>query len=290
MVTGRTSALLGIAFAVSIGCGIDEAGLLDTTDASFDASPCSTLDASCLGTLDPSWKPVSVTDAGCKVGFTKTTLLTNPKVLPNGCACGACQVIGSYGCDAATPISGGDNNCSDSPIAAAPPGDCTMAMAQHLMAHTVQATGSVGCFAPNDAGAGATGDVLQLCVPGCTADFCAAPSRCIISEGSVACPAGFTLFARAGTGADPGCQPCECEAGPPGACGGSVTGYQSGSCGDAGLVHTYPVGTCNVFDPNIDYSSVLVTLTPPSASCAVTAGPPDPGDASLLEPKTICCQ
>jgi hypothetical protein len=273
---------------VASACSIDESGL-ERVDGGVDAVACVTLDAACLGPLASSWHPVAVTDASCNAGFTRQDLVTNPHVETGGCACGGCQVVGAYTCDAAVPISGG-NNCGDNPIANAPPGACTQAQAQHLEAHAVQATGSVGCFAPNDAGIGAAADPLAVCVPGCTADFCASASRCIISEGDVACPAGFTLYAHAGTGADPGCAVCACDAGPPTACGGSVTGFQTTNCTDAGLVHTYAVGSCNVFDSNIDYQSVLVTLTPPAVSCSVTVGPPDMGDASLREPKTICCQ
>ena len=285
----RTRAIGWIA-AGMLACGIDESGL-EPVDASPDAQEaggCATLDAACLGALPSSWKPVSLTDAGCRSGFTKTTLVGNPRVLPSGCACGACQVIGSYDCDAASPISGG-NNCNDNPIAYAPLGQCTTATAQHLKAHVIQATGSVGCFAPNDAGAGAAGDAIGLCVPGCTADFCSAPSQCAIAEGQVACPTGMSLFGYVGTDVDPGCASCACTADPPGSCGGIVTGYQSSTCDDSGIVATYPVGSCNTF-PSGDYASVLVTLTPPPTTCSVVDAAPDPGDASLIQAKTLCCR
>ncbi len=251
---------------------------------------CTTLDAACLGNLTAGWRPVSVSDASsCGQGFEAGTLVTNARTLAGGCACGACQPVGSFSCAGPVPISGG-NGCNDPPIANATPGVCTQASAQHLEAHNVQATGSVTCFAGNDAGAGATTDTLTVCVPGCTADFCGGASRCVLSEGDLPCPSGFTLFAKAGTGADPGCAPCACEAGAPGQCSGTVTGFESASCGDSGLVHGYPVGTCNVFDNQTDYQSVLVTLGAPDASCfAIDAGSSG-GDASLLEVKTICCQ
>ena len=285
----RHRLFLGLVLSAIVACGIDENGLEPVDASTQEAGPaCTTLDAACLGPLPTSWTPVSVTDAGCRVGFTKTTLVGNPQVLPNGCACGSCEVIGAYDCDAASPISGG-NNCNDDPIATAPTGQCTGASAQHLEAHLVHATGTVGCFAPNDAGAGATGGLVGLCVPGCTADFCAAASQCAISEGEVPCPPGLSLFGYVGTDVDPGCAPCACEAGAPGTCGGTVTGFQSSTCDDSGGGASAPVGSCNVF-PSGDYASVLVTLTPPATTCAVVPGPPDPGDASLVQPKTICCK
>jgi hypothetical protein len=228
-----------------------------------------------------------VGDGGCGAGFTAATLVTNPRLLDGGCACGACATSGAFSCPP-SPISGG-NSCNDNPIANAPSGQCTQAHAQHLEAHVVQATGSVACSAPNDAGAGASGDDVTLCIPGCSADFCGGASRCVIAEGEVACPSGFQLFARAGTGVDPGCAPCACDAGAPGDCTGSVTAFETNNCADSGLVHTYAAGTCNVFDNQTNYSSVLVTLTPPDASCTVASATVD-GDASLVGVKTICCQ
>jgi acyl-coenzyme A thioesterase PaaI-like protein len=290
----RTSfAVLGLfGVAAVAACGLSESGLLDA-DGGADVNvpeACATVDAACLGALGPEWKPVSVGDAGCAPGFTAQALVTNPRLLDGGCACSACQVTGSFACNGPTRISGG-NNCDDPAIAQALTGQCTQAHAQHLQAYVSQATaGTIGCTAANDAGAGATGDDVTACIPtSCTADFCGGGSICAMAEGDVACPSGFTLFGHVGTSVDPGCAACACDASAPGNCSGNVTGFETTNCTDGGLVHTYAVGTCNVFDNNTDYSSVLVTLVPPDASCT-TASAAVSGDASLAGEKTICCK
>ena len=276
-----------------VDCGISEQGLLDVDGGGVDVSipeTCATLDAACLGSPGPGWSPISLTDAGCASGFTAQAFKTNPRLLDGGCACGACQVTGSFACDASTAISGG-NNCTDTPIAQAPPGQCAQAHAQHIEAYPPQATtGTLGCAVANDAGAGAVGDDVSTCIPtSCTADFCGGGSVCAISEGDVPCPAGLDLFARVGTGVDPFCGACGCDASAPGTCNGDVIGFETSDCTDGGLVHTYAVGTCNVFDNNTDYSSVLVQLVPPDASCTSSSAP-IAGDAGLVGTKTICCK
>jgi hypothetical protein len=275
------------------GCGISEHGLLDVDAGGVDASipeTCATLDAACLGTLGAGWSPISLTDAGCATGFTAQSFKTNPRLLDGGCACSACQVTGSFACDASSAISGG-NNCTDNPIAQAPSGVCTQAHAQHLEAYPAAASnGTIGCTVANDAGAGAIADTIDTCIPtSCTANFCGGGSVCMISDGDVACPSGFTPFAKVGSDVTAGCAACSCDASAPGNCGGSVTGFESNDCTDGGLVHTYQVGTCNVFDNNTDYSSVLVQLQPPDASCSVSSAS-IAGDASLVGTKTICCK
>ena len=274
------------------GCGLPEQGLLGA-DGGVDASlpeTCATLDAACLGSPGAEWTPIALTDAGCGSGFTAQTFKTSPRLLDGGCACSACQVTGSFACNAATAISGG-NNCDDPPIAQATSGQCTLAHAQHLEAYPPQATnGTIGCSVSNDAGAGAVGDDVTTCIPtSCTADFCGGGSVCAMAEGDVGCPSGFSLFARVGTGVDPFCAPCGCDASAPGTCGGTVTGFESSNCTDGGLVHTYGVSTCNVFDNSIDYSSVIVTLVPPDASCTASSAITS-GDAGLVGTKTICCK
>jgi hypothetical protein len=255
--------------------------------ADSGAAGCSTLDASwCLGTVPPGWQPVGVADGGCGAGATPVSLVRNPRLPEGGCACGACQVVGSFQCTGASGISGGDG-CGDPPIASASPGACTPAVAQHLQATAPMATGTIGCAAANDAGSGAVGDPLTLCVPGCTADFCAWGSRCIVTEGDLACPAGFTPFAKAGAAVDPGCAPCGCEAGPPSACQGTVTAFDNTTCNDSGTA-TYAVGTCNQYSTSTNYEAVVVTLVPPPGTC--TSAATDEGDASLIDLKTICCK
>ena len=278
----------GLGAIADAGGGSQDAFALDTGSETDVALPsCIATDAACLGALPTGWRPVSLTDAGCAPDFDAETLQTNARVEDGGCACGACQVVGAYTCDAGVAISGG-NNCGDPTLVTTVPGACTAAQAQHVEAHSPDASGTVGCFAPNDAGGGATTDPVTVCSPSCSADFCGASSRCILADGSVPCPSGFTLFAHAGTGADPGCAPCACEAGPPGACSGTVTVFDNASCGDAGTLATYPVDTCHQFSTAIDYQSVFVDLVPPEASCSNTVAPND-GDASLLGVQTICC-
>jgi hypothetical protein len=210
-------------------------------------------------------------------------------VTDGGCACGACQVTGSYTCTGGVAISGG-NGCADPPIAHASPGACAPAQAQHIQATPPAATGPVGCFAPNDAGSGATADPFTVCLPTCSADFCAASNRCIIADGNVACPKGFTLLSRAGTGADPGCPACACKADPPGPCGGTVTVFDNATCTDSGASATYPVNTCHQYSTTAVYQSVLVNLVEPDASCSATRSISSAADASLTGIKTICCE
>jgi hypothetical protein len=272
------------------GVGASDASL-PRDDAGFPAA-CPGIDASCLGAIPAPWTPLAVTGGACAAGFEAATLVVGPRVGPGACACGPCVVTGPLTCAGNTAIRGGDG-CKDSPIAQAPPGVCTQAHAEHLRADPPKATGSPPCFAPNDAGAGATADPFPVCVPGCDADFCATPegARCVVAEGDLACPAGFTLRARAGTAADPGCAPCACTTGKPGDCAGVVTAFDTNDCSDAGTVATYALRTCNEFedDNDDDYDSVRVDLVPPDASCTV---PPthDPGDAGLVGARTICCR
>lgn len=249
---------------------------------------CTTLDAACLGGIPAGWQPVTVGDGGCPAAFTAATLRTNPRVADGGCACGACQVVGQYQCTNSVAVSGGDG-CNDPTLVTALPDTCTQAQAQHVEAHPIGAGGTVGCFAANDAGTGAATDPLTVCYPACTADFCGGGGRrCIVSEGDVPCPGGFTLLAKAGTGADPGCAPCACDAGPAGPCRGSVTVFDTNDCADSGASATYAVGTCNQFSTSNNYNSLVVHLVPPDASCTASAGP-GAADASLVGVRTICC-
>ncbi len=214
-------------------------------------------------------------------------MFTNPHVLAGGCACGVCTQTNAFTCDAGVPISGG-NNCGDDPFATATPGACTNVNAtQHLKAHAIEATATAQCAAPNDAGTGASSDSILVCVPGCAVDFCGGSSRCAMAEGNVACPSGFSLFAHAGTGVDPGCAPCTCEAGAPGTCSGNVTAYFNDGCDAGDDAGVYPIESCNVIDNQ--YQSVFVALTPPDASCSLTSSTIT-GDASLIGTMTICCQ
>jgi hypothetical protein len=218
------------------------------------------------------WQPVGLGDGGCAQGYTTETLVTNPRLADGGCACGPCQVIGSYGCDP--------------PFLTVTPGICAAGQAQHVEAHVSTATGSVGCSAANVAGTGAATDPLTLCVPGCGTDYCQAGQRCIAADGELPCPTGYTLLVRAGQGAETSCAPCTCDAGPPGACTGTVAIYSDTACSDAGLLALYTAGSCNEYSS--DYSSVLVQLAAPPPSC--TAATAAEGDASLTGVKTICCR
>ncbi|HEY8039552.1 MAG TPA: hypothetical protein VIF15_07150 [Polyangiaceae bacterium] len=295
----------GVLAAWAVACGLPQGGLGPGDDGGsddgsggvadgagvVDQTPvppsCSTIDAGCLGALLSGWQPVSLGDAGCGPAFDAATLHVNARLPPDGCRCGPCQIIGSFDCTAPVDISGG-NNCTDPTLVSAAPGVCTQAQAQHVEAYPNDATGSVGCLSPDDAGAGVVTDTLTICVPGCAADYCGSSPRCILADGEQACPAGFTRFARAGTGADPGCAPCPCEAGPPGRCDGTVTVYDNTSCTDSGAMATYALGTCNTYPT--DYQSVLVQTVAPAGACSPTQATPSTGDASLVGVKTICCQ
>jgi hypothetical protein len=277
------------AFGFAFACGIAENGLLDAGGAADVSVPeaCASLDASCLGPLPKMWQPVAIGNGSCDADWNGVTLVTNPRVLAGGCACGACVETTPLACEAGVPISGGDG-CGDDPFATAAPGACTNVNAtQHLLAHAITANGSPACAAPNDAGAGATTDSVFVCVPGCTADFCGGSSRCAMAEGEVACPSGYTLYAHAGTAANPGCAPCSCEAGAPGTCSGTVTAFLGSGCSATDDAGTFAVETCNEIDDQ--YRSVFVSLAPPDASCTLTT-PTITGDASLIGTMTICCQ
>jgi hypothetical protein len=295
----------GALAAWAVACGLPLSGLgaaadggspsadvsSETPAAVNESGPppaCTSLDAACLGPLPSGWQAIALTDAGCAPGFTAAHLVMNPRVEDGGCACGGCRVIGSYDCEGTVAISGGDG-CNDPTLVDAAPGTCTPASAQHVEAHPTQATGNVGCFASNDAGTGVTADPLGICVPGCSADYCASSSRCIVAEGTVPCPTGFTLLGLAGTGAEPGCAPCSCTSSAPGDCAGTVTVFDDPACADVDSSATYAMGTCNQYTTTGDYQSLRVDLVPPDASCAasIAAGT---ADASLVEPRTVCCQ
>jgi hypothetical protein len=259
-------------------------------DGGQEAAPpaCKTLDAACVGPIPAGWQPVGVSDAGCPAEFDAHTLLVNPRVGNGGCGCGACQVVGAYGCGSVS-VSGG-NTCMDPTLVVAPPGVCTPASAQHVEGYPPAVTGTVGCVAPNDAGTGATTDPLTVCVPGCAADYCGLPSPCIMADGDKACPAGFTRHLRAGTGVDPGCAPCACEAGAPGPCTGTVTVFDNATCDDSGSSATYGIGTCNQFSTQNNYAAVLAQVVPPLVGCNPAFETGDVGDASLTGVKSICCR
>jgi hypothetical protein len=287
----------------AVACGLPGNGLLTDwgetgpgddggAEAADDSPPtsCPTIDAACLGGIPSGWQPVIVSDAGCPPAFTLAAMQVNPRLVDGGCACGGCQVVGSYDCSGNVVVTSG-TGCADQPplVPDATPGKCTQAQAQHVEANSIEAGGTVACFAANDAGAGAIADPLAVCYPECTADFCAASPQCIVAEGDVLCPAGFVRTATAGTGADPGCGPCPCGVAPAGNCGGSVTVYSSGSCDASGTSATYPVDTCNQFTTTGVFQSLLVQLTPPDAACTVDASGMS-GDASLVGVHTICCR
>ena len=288
----RALAAIATLSAIAAACALAESGLLPVdggvaVDANLPEA-CATLDAACLGTLAQSgtWTPVALAAGACGADWSSVHLKTNPHDTATSCACGACSVVGAYACEAGVPIVGG-NGGGDSPFMTATPGQCSNGNAtQHLLAHGQSATGAVGCFAPNDAGAGASADDLALCVPGCAADFCGGAQQCVMAEGDVACPSGFTLAAHAGTDVDPGCAPCPCEAGPPGACTGTITAFYQNNCNAADDAGTFALDTCNFISQQ--YKSVHVDLVAPDASCAVTSQPA--GDASLVGEKTLCCR
>jgi hypothetical protein len=301
-----TLVIVGITVgAWAVACGLPANGLLQdlgetgtgddggaATEAGDEDSPpssCPTVDAACLGGIPSGWQPVVLGDGGCPPAFTLAAMQVNPRLADGGCACGACQVVGSFDCSGSVVITSG-NICADQPsLAVATPGQCTQAQAQHVQANSIDASGTVVCFAANDAGPGAITDVLDVCYPGCAADFCASSPQCIVAEGDVLCPSGFVRSATAGTGTDPGCAPCACDVGAPGKCGGSVTVYSSSSCDDSGSSATYPVDTCHQFTTAGQFNSLLVQLTPPDASCAVSESSVA-GDASLVGVRTICCR
>lgn len=258
-------------------------------DRAPEASPCTTLDASCLGALPPGWKPIAVVDGGCGAGFSAQPLVTNPRLLDGGCACAACEVQGTFACEAGVAIHGGDN-CGDPTLVTVAPGSCVGASAQHIKADPPPAGGSPTCTSASDAGTGVTTDSLATCVPSCTADYCGQPSRCVVAPGSKACPPGFMLLAHAGTGADPGCAPCSCTVAPPGNCGGTVTAWGDTSCSDAGGSQSYAIGDCNQVSTWSDYAAVTVEPTPPTPTCTPTSVTRDTGDASLTGEQTICCR
>lgn len=283
--------MIVLGLAVMAGaCALSESGLLVDAGGIGDVNvpeACSTLDAACLGALSSAWTPVALGDGGCGADWTPVHLRANAHDVAGSCVCGECNVVGAYVCDAGVPISGGDNNCGDSPFATATPGQCTnVNPTQHLKAHQIAASGTVGCFAANDAGTGAASDDFVVCIPGCSADFCGGPQECVMAEGAVGCPSGYNLAARPGTGVDPGCGPCPCEAGPPGDCAGTVTAFFQDNCQAADDAGTYVVDSCTVI--TAQYKSVDVELTAADASCAVTAAPT--ADASLTGVKTLCCR
>lgn len=288
---GLPRAGLGAAVDAAAGGGDDSSASADGESTGNDAgSPaCTGVDAACLGPLPSGWQPIALGDGGCLPGFSTANLVTNARIEDGGCACGACQAIGTFECEASVPVSGGDNNCGDPPFVTATPGACTQGQAQHVDAHPPLASGNVACFAANDAGSGVTVDPFTMCVPDCTTDYCSATtSRCVVADDVIPCPSGFNLLARAGTGADPGCAPCACEAGAPGPCAGSITIFGDTACSPDASFATYTVGTCNEY--STDYQSLLVALVPPAPTCFPAAGGAEPGDASLVQVRTICCQ
>ena len=248
---------------------------------------CATVDAACLGPLPSGWQPIAVTDAGCDPGFAAATLVMNPRVADGGCACGACQVIGTFACEAGVPVSGG-NTCTDPTLVTAVPGACTPAQAQHVEAypptrreHRLLRRQRRGHGRHRRPAHGLHprlhGRLLRIPValhrrrrrpplsdglhaPRDGGDECRSRLRAVLLRGR------RSRQVRR-----------------------DVTVYDNGTCSDSGTWTRYPVGTCNQFSEH-DYESLRVDLVPPPGSCSPSSVTPDPGDASLVQARTICCQ
>lgn len=304
----RLRLALFFSVAAAVACGLfldgpggDDAGSSDgappVADAAQDTKlppPCPTLDASaCLGdaNVPDGWAlvGVSVTDP-CPTEFTPSPLVTDPQVEDGGCACGACQTQGAYDCNGAVTIHAGAV-CVNLGTIKVDAGQC---FKLGLGGATFNAGppaigGNVSCSSPGDAGTGAvTAKPITACTPtSCKADYCGlggAFKRCVVSEGNVPCPAGFTRYASAGTGAQLTSCACSCKL-QNAACTGTIHAYTSDNCtgnptvdpGDGGCVQD-----------NQNYGSVLYASDPaPVPACAAIE--PGVAEAGLIGSKTICC-
>ncbi len=112
--------------------------------------------------------------------------------------------------------------------------------------------------------------------------------RCIVADGMIACPSGFTFARFVGFGATITscvCAACNMIGGK--ACTGNVQVFDSVDCTNAG--RSYPGdGSCSTDN---GYNSVkYIADPPPMPQCTPSAPSPGNGAATLTGVMTVCCR
>lgn len=300
------NALTGADDLVEAKTGLESSGGLDGAPG----TPGSTLD----GAVDPN---ITASLESCgeghiclptTTGWTPTILLPDEQPCPGAwptrsdfirptggdCACsctpsgGSCASdlrVTTGGCGGSTqdiPSGGGDGSCEGpSPIAIPFPASLS-ARAQNPPSCTPSATPRLTQERAVVCGGAAPKDAIacrrqESCVP---LSGVAGGKSCIIHDGDVPCPGGFSIrqIIGAAAGDQRACGACKCKA----SCG-TATVYGNGSCSGGG--RTIEVdGTCQSGSA-LNATSVKYDATNgcavDGATTAVTGG--------FAEPKTICC-
>ena len=272
----RIAGLAAFVLACSLLTNLDDLG--GSLDASCDGS-----NVPCLAAVDPRWEPVATTLTGCAAGWSTLTLRTNPRPLDGGCTCTTCTVDADVTCTSAT-VAGGPGCGTGQQLVEA--GACApFTIKNYVRASPSNPVGPATCAVAVDAAAAS--DSIVLCEPGCSSDYCGAANRCVMTDGDVTCPSGFSPYAHGGATVDPGCPACTCAVNI-GSCGGTATTFEAANCADSGLSMSSALGSCDYIP--FAQASVRVDLTPPPVSCVITSPTASAGDASLVGSRTICCQ
>ena len=275
--------------------GGDGGGADAIQDAPVLPPPCDAADVACIGPAVPEgWTPIGFANGtvACPgTGFDQVALVVDAGLGPNACVCSGCSSTGSWGCNASLGAGAGCFN------------DLTQADAStcwvtdhHAYEFQVARTGTVTC-----GGGAQTGDLtvetspVTACAPSsCSSDYCGLAQQgfalCILADGTVPCPLGFSKSTAAGTGAVAKCNVCQsCSlANPAATCtGGSLTAYDNTTCDGNVLATTSTAGQCINIGPN--FQSVYYEAgTPPVPNCG-SGGGPGTGSATLTNPYTVCC-
>jgi hypothetical protein len=327
---GRRLAAFAVLGTIALGswfaaCGIDENGMLDTSDGSIqpdvivdqivkeanpEANPptlsCqeagTPLDASCLGKPVPDgWQPIAIqvgVSVGCSAGFVSTPLITNPQLEAGTCACSGCVPSGTWTCNAqikaGQPIN--QSNCSAETY------DASASVCWGNVSHSsygvfLAKSGTVTCPAATQGGTLDAGSTpVTTCTPqSCDTDFCSMGAKgyklCIYDslQSDGGCPTDFPVGHLVGPSATVTCDSCQqCGlANSTAPCTGTATAYSGQNCtGNAD--QTSAAGTCGDLGTTL-YASIFYDAGPvPVPSCGATTGNAT-GKAALDQPSTICC-
>lgn len=230
----------------------------DVTPKDDDAAtgPCTTTSTTCSAPLaQAGWTPVVVPvqpTTSCPVTYETIDRVTDPTPQPGACTCGEPDIVTEPRCDKDKSYVGqvGDTSCNqNAPALNVKNGDCTFlgggnpAAAPYapfgLYKPIQPAKDDVGeCTVPTTKDeTKLSTSPIRICKPpsACVEDTCNGQSTsefqsCVVHDGDVACPAGFTNPRQAGKSAVLACSTCECTV--------------EGKCDDARL-EFFADGNCN---------------------------------------------
>lgn len=282
---------------------------VDGEDA--DAGEASPGSCDCLPSVPTGWDVVAFAASGaasCPPGYAGgTDVVVDPALGPATCTC-TCAIGKQPSCEqgSITDTHSSVSDCADggTHVLDAGGGACTAFAFGSLSAyHAVTAPPpSGGTCAPDVKtslpSGGTTGRICALddagtcaaegsaCGPSVTAPF----ARCIARSGSLPCPTGFSVAHASGATIDDtrACGTCTCPA-PSATCSGALSMFTDRAC--TSLAVSVPAdGACQPTPGGASALAYTFTSTA-QASCGPPATPPVPqGNASLVQPTTVCCR